>query len=294
MALAGDFNGDGTTDYTATVTTDGSGNYLFDNLPAGQYEVSLDPATLPPGLWQTYDPDSLYDGASRVTLGGGERNMDQDFGYAKLNIITRPPIPPDQLVPPGPELPETPFIRGEGSDVDDFLKGVGGNNVDAFLEGPALSQKESAQQPALTTAPTMFTGHAEPGTILRLTMYDAQGNVIATHTAPTDTGGNWLANFQMRPDSEMPHTIVIKQTTAVYNRSTEGGYNLRTHFSPSFGSKAVTTAQGDTSSIMGGLAEHIVSSLHRLYNGQVDVRWDSTSPYESSVTSTNPGQSQKL
>jgi fimbrial isopeptide formation D2 family protein/uncharacterized repeat protein (TIGR01451 family) len=283
MTLNADFNSDGVIDYTIDDRTDSNGKYLFENLPAGNYTITLDPSTLPPGLMQTYDPDSLMDGTSRITLGAGEKNLVQDFAYA---------LPPDPLVPPQPpepqqpEFPETPE-RYEGGDDD-------GYDVDDFLEGPALSQRTNAFQPALTSMAAMYTGHAEPGTMLYLTLQDSQGNVLATHMAPTDTGGNWLANFQMAPDSDTPHKVVIEQSTAVYNRSTEGGFNLRTNFSPSFGSKAVTSIRGDVTSVMGGSADRVVENLHRLYNGQLDVRWDSTSPYESSVTSTSPGQSSSL
>jgi len=288
MTLNADLNSDGVIDYTSTDRTDGSGRYLFENLPAGRYSITLDPTTLPPGLLQTYDPDSLMDGKASVVLGGGEKNIDQDFAYA---LPPSPPVLPPTLPPTSqPTSPELTFPESP----DRFDRVDDGYDVDAFLEGPALSQRESVFQPALTTMPTMYTGHAEPGTMLRLTMYDSQGNVLATHLAPTDTGGNWLANLQVAPDSETPHTVVIQQSVAVYNRSTEGGFNLRTNFSPSFGSKVVTSVSGDVSSVMGGLAERVVESLHKLYNGQVDVRWDSTSPYESSVTSTNPGQSSTL
>ena len=285
ITLNGDINADGVNDYTTDIRTDGGGSYLFENLPAGRYTITVDPSTLPADLIQTYDPDSLMDGTSAINLGAGENNLNQDFGYAlppEPPVTAKPPEPPEPILPPNPLFPETPVNRDGESDVD------------AFLEGPALSQRTNVVQPALTSIPAMYTGHAEPGTMLRLTMYDAQGNVLATQMVPADTGGNWLANLQIRPDSETPHSIVIQQSAAVYNRSSEGGFNLRTHFSPSFGSKAVTHVQGDASSIMGGLAEHVVENLHKLYNGQVDVRWDSTSPYESSVTSTNPGQSNTL
>ncbi len=283
MTLKADINQDGVVDYTTATYTNANGQYLFDHLPAGRYTITLDSTTLPPGLFQTYDPDSLMDGTSRLTLGAGENNFTQDFAYA-LPVSPQSPQPP---VAPQVVFPEFPDMHDGGED-------DGRYDVDDFLKGPALSQRPSIFQPALTSMPTMYSGQAEPGTMLYLTMYDAQGNVLATHMAPTDTGGNWLANLQVGPESEVPHRVVIQQNTAVYNRSTEGGFNLRTNFSPSFGSKAVTSMRGDVSSVMGGLAERVVEDLHKLYNGQVDVRWDSAKPYESSVISTNPGQNTTL
>ncbi|MBU3012193.1 carboxypeptidase regulatory-like domain-containing protein, partial [Polaribacter vadi] len=74
-----------------TTTTDVNGNYLFDDLVAGDYTVSVDLSTvtggLPAGvtiadLDQTYDNDGIGTAnASDVTLADGEDNLDQDFGY---------------------------------------------------------------------------------------------------------------------------------------------------------------------------------------------------------------------
>ncbi len=88
VTLSGDFNGDGTPD-TVTVTTDSSGRYHFDRLPEGQYTITVDPTTLPPGMQQTADPDGGNDNSANVTLGGGNPmvNLDQDFGYRQSGTI---------------------------------------------------------------------------------------------------------------------------------------------------------------------------------------------------------------
>ncbi|MDP5093830.1 MAG: SpaA isopeptide-forming pilin-related protein, partial [Polaribacter sp.] len=80
-----------------TVTTDASGNYLFDNLPAGNYTVSVDVSTVtgglpalvtPAELSQTYDNDGTgTSNTSSLTLAAGENNLDQDFGYQGLGSI---------------------------------------------------------------------------------------------------------------------------------------------------------------------------------------------------------------
>ena len=76
-----------------TTTTDANGEYSFDNLPQGTYQVMLDPATIPPGLVNTFDPDvgGPGDNMSTYTLNEQrdafgtlesiEDNVDQDFGY---------------------------------------------------------------------------------------------------------------------------------------------------------------------------------------------------------------------
>ena len=65
----------------ATAKTDGDGKYLFENLPPGDYTVTVDSSTLPAGVQQTGDPDSTMDHKSTVTLTVGQNNLDQDFGY---------------------------------------------------------------------------------------------------------------------------------------------------------------------------------------------------------------------
>ncbi|MGY6649047.1 SdrD B-like domain-containing protein [Wenyingzhuangia sp. IMCC45574] len=80
-----------------SVLTDSDGEYLFSNLPAGDYTVSVDVSTVTGGLpvgvtvgelSQTYDNDGTGSAnTSDVTLGAGENNLDQDFGYEGLGSI---------------------------------------------------------------------------------------------------------------------------------------------------------------------------------------------------------------
>jgi uncharacterized repeat protein (TIGR01451 family) len=70
----------------ATTVTDPNGHYYFGGLPAADYVVQVDTATLPNsgiGLVNTVDPDTANPGDSQsaVTLGLGEINLLQDFGY---------------------------------------------------------------------------------------------------------------------------------------------------------------------------------------------------------------------
>ncbi|MHB0756489.1 SdrD B-like domain-containing protein [Polaribacter sp. M15] len=80
-----------------TTTTDANGNYVFDNLPAGNYTVSVDVSTVTAGLpagvtpaelSQTFDNDGTGSAnSSNVNLAAGENNLDQDFGYIGLGVI---------------------------------------------------------------------------------------------------------------------------------------------------------------------------------------------------------------
>lgn len=66
-------------DETATATTDDDGAYLFDLLAAGDFSIVL--SNLPAGVTATADPDGGADGQALVSLGSGDRDLDQDFGY---------------------------------------------------------------------------------------------------------------------------------------------------------------------------------------------------------------------
>ncbi|WP_202221334.1 SdrD B-like domain-containing protein, partial [Okeania sp. KiyG1] len=65
-----------------TQTTDGNGEYLFEDLEAGNYQVEvLNTNGALDGLDQTADPDGTLDNGSMVELDPGENDLDQDFGY---------------------------------------------------------------------------------------------------------------------------------------------------------------------------------------------------------------------
>ncbi|MEB8432728.1 carboxypeptidase regulatory-like domain-containing protein [Cocleimonas sp. KMM 6892] len=78
-------NGPGVAIETVTLA---DGSYVFTELPAGEYEVSVNTDTLPTGLTNTVDPDGDLNSISTIELGEGEDNIDQDFAYADLGVIT--------------------------------------------------------------------------------------------------------------------------------------------------------------------------------------------------------------
>ncbi|MGB1249470.1 MAG: SdrD B-like domain-containing protein [Candidatus Promineifilaceae bacterium] len=72
----------------ATTVTDQNGNYLFENLPMGNYVVQIDESTLPAGFdtTATYDPDGAGadNESGTITLtAANPTNRDQDFSYTK-------------------------------------------------------------------------------------------------------------------------------------------------------------------------------------------------------------------
>jgi len=70
-----------------TATTDANGEYLFDNLPAGDYTIEIDPSNftgvgvLVPYI-QTFDEDGGGDGTIDVSLETNEDHVTADFGFA--------------------------------------------------------------------------------------------------------------------------------------------------------------------------------------------------------------------
>ncbi len=68
-------------DVSYTTVTGADGSYSFANLPAGDFTVSVNDATLPDNITQTYDLDGGLDNTAARTLASGEAADDVDFGY---------------------------------------------------------------------------------------------------------------------------------------------------------------------------------------------------------------------
>ena len=88
----------GNTTDDVNTTTGADGLYLFENLPAGEYTITVDVSTVTDGipagktvadLVQNFDYDGLGTAnKSTYNLGSGEHNREQDFGYV---VTTDPP-----------------------------------------------------------------------------------------------------------------------------------------------------------------------------------------------------------
>ncbi|MCP4352605.1 MAG: hypothetical protein GY795_44680, partial [Desulfobacterales bacterium] len=75
------YNGDGIK-IAATVTNE-NGNYLFSNLPQGDYRVEIDTSALPLNVILLADPDDVLDSVTDLPDQTAD-NLDADFGYALL------------------------------------------------------------------------------------------------------------------------------------------------------------------------------------------------------------------
>jgi len=72
-------------DVVLSIETGPEGEYLFDDLPPGDYVVSVDP---PPNVTPTYDLDGGNDNRSAEELEPDETNLDHDFGFIPPGIFS--------------------------------------------------------------------------------------------------------------------------------------------------------------------------------------------------------------
>ncbi len=102
---------------TSDGTTDPVGTYRFDHLPAGDYTVEYDSATLPRGFGPASDPDTVLDGTVTLTLGDGEENLAIDFGVRPTANVTG--IVFEDTDGDGVQGPREPGIEGVSVEVTD-------------------------------------------------------------------------------------------------------------------------------------------------------------------------------
>ncbi len=87
------------------------------------------------------------------------------------------------------------------------------------------------RQPLLPLAP-IYSGAADPGSTLVLTLYNANGENIGSQSVIVDAGGNWMVNFPSSTIRDYPNSVEVSQTSAFYSLSDPHGHNMRTYFSP--------------------------------------------------------------
>ncbi|MDX2343227.1 MAG: SdrD B-like domain-containing protein, partial [Acidimicrobiia bacterium] len=74
-------------DEVHVATTDSNGLYLVDELPGGNYTVTVNTADLPPGMTASWDLDGTADNAWAGALGEDEDKLDVDFAYTGTGSI---------------------------------------------------------------------------------------------------------------------------------------------------------------------------------------------------------------
>ncbi|MEZ4660715.1 MAG: SdrD B-like domain-containing protein [Caldilineaceae bacterium] len=81
----------------SSADTDADGQYLFDNVPAGNHVARVNTGTLPNDAVQTYDPDGILNNKTPINLAANQILTDVDFGY--LATITATPTPTNAATP---------------------------------------------------------------------------------------------------------------------------------------------------------------------------------------------------
>ncbi|PJJ73638.1 putative repeat protein (TIGR01451 family)/fimbrial isopeptide formation D2 family protein [Diaminobutyricimonas aerilata] len=74
-------------DAVFTTTTDTDGRYLVEGLPAGDFTVAVDAATVPAGMTATFEEDGTLDARTPVTLADGAEHRSADFGFRGVGAL---------------------------------------------------------------------------------------------------------------------------------------------------------------------------------------------------------------
>ena len=114
----------------------------------------------------------------------------------------------------------------------------------------------------------MFSGTAEPGTLLTAKVYDADGRLVAERQVMADTAGNWLMSFPGTVFYEQPQKMEFSRTAAV--GSTGAGVNeadaqfaLRRFFHPVTHATLFFTENPTVGGALGGAAGQRLDAAHR-------------------------------
>ena len=155
-----DFDGSGTPDPgEPATTTGGAGDYAFGPLPAGSYQVRLEPASLPAGSIASYDFDGIGTlHAATVNPGTNEDLAGINFGYYQNGSITG-------------------TVRADNN---------GDSNPDINLHGVTLALLDSSGDPVLDGSGNAITTTAADGTYTFSGI--APGDYHVAETQPTGYG----------------------------------------------------------------------------------------------------------
>ena len=210
-----------------TVTTDNQGEFVFQSLQPGTYEIF---ETQPGGYYDGMETPGTAAGSaamddviSGIVLTPGTQAVDYFFGEIQ--------IPPPIVIPPEPSKPkaakpdEKPAFVFSFDSFNNPASRPFGTQADAAF--PTVSSIDIWRPAMLPIAP-IYSGAANPGATLVIDLYNANGIRVASMTVVADTGGNWLANFGMAQLRDTPSDVKITQLNAPYGF----GSNVRTYYAP--------------------------------------------------------------
>ena len=120
---------------------------------------------------------------------------------------------------------------------------IGGIDLRAATLAPD-APRTFERAPLLPLMP-IYSGEADPGATLVVTVYNARGESIGAQTVVVDAGGNWMATFPSMTLHDYPSHVQITEVPAPYSLPDGAGHNLRTYFSPAINpGHFFTEAQG--------------------------------------------------
>jgi large repetitive protein len=158
-------------------TTSDDGTYLFEELAAGSYVVAIS-AGVPAILVNTGDPDGGNDAMSAVELSEGEKDRDQDFGFAITTVGTS-------------SISGTIFVDRNGDGVrSDDEPVVAGQRVDLMCSGRDRHLK-TADDPVASIMTDQGGGYVFAGLAPGFCRITVVGGIVdaASNTGDPD-GGN--------------------------------------------------------------------------------------------------------
>ncbi len=88
------------------------------------------------------------------------------------------------------------------------------------------------EQPAPTAHDLLYSGTAEPGSTLEVSVYGVGGELLGANSVIVDAGGNWQAGFPGVGAVDQPYAVQLRQYYAGYGPLADAGYNLRRYFAP--------------------------------------------------------------
>ncbi len=87
-------------------------------------------------------------------------------------------------------------------------------------------------RPPLLPLMPIYSGEADPGATLVVSVFNVRGEPIGSQTVVVDAGGNWMATFPSTTLNDFPSHVQITEIPAPYSLPDGAGHNLRTYFSP--------------------------------------------------------------
>ena len=143
--------------------------------------------------------------------------------------------------------------------------------------------------PPLPVSP-VFSGSVAPGTTMVVSLFDEHGSELSSQTVMADTGGNWLASFPNVILWKAPHSIQIKQQTALYNQNEMSVYDMRTYFTPAITSQLFISTPLSVQTVMAHAPIKMIRALHHAMQQPLAINWDDFSAYQFQASSSTTAQ----